>query len=90
MFMYYLSICLIVWLSVGLMMGLKAVYIDKFFNEEKISKFRSDNNVHDDDKVVNTLFKNKLNFIIVSCLCGVLLLVADIIGTIKNAKAGVK
>jgi hypothetical protein len=81
--LYYLGVCLIVWLSVGFVMGLKFVYYDKKFTVEHIEKHRKGESLEDDDEDFNLIVKNKYTFLAITTLAGFLPLIADIYGTAK-------
>lgn len=84
MFMYYLGLFLICWLSVGFLMGLKLIYFDKKFTEEHFNKKKKEKGWSDNDEQLALLTKSKYTFLAVCTLTGFIPLYGDIIGTFKN------
>ncbi|CRK80334.1 hypothetical protein [Neobacillus massiliamazoniensis] len=81
--LYYLGICLIIWLSVGFIFGLKFIFIDKKFTQENIEERRKNMSLDEDDDKYNLFVKNKYTFLAMTTLAGFIPLVADIYGSIK-------
>lgn len=92
MFMYHVGICLMIWMLVGFLMGLKVVYYDRKYTKENLEKANSKLIESAEDEFQEELFekftyvmtKSKLNFIIFYTIMGVFPLVIDIYKTFKS------
>lgn len=81
--LYYLGICLIIWLFVGFVMSLKFIYVDKKFTPEHIERERLDMGLDEDDVEFNLIVKSKYTFIAITTLAGFIAVIGDIYGSIK-------
>jgi len=82
-----LGICILIWLGVGLIVGIKLVYIENFLDDmdEKIVKYGTEFSERDRE-IYRTLRGNKLAFLCIFMLLGVAGFYADTVRTFKKRK----
>lgn len=93
-FMSYLGICILAWLVVGFIVGIKVIYVDKAFSNEKMRELRKivkDNNLNigiteAQMEQAFELLKNKKVILTMFSLMGVVAFIYDTIGTFKKNK----
>ncbi|MED1863313.1 hypothetical protein P4V41_07575 [Fictibacillus nanhaiensis] len=83
-----MSIILMVWLSVGFIVSLKFIYIDKKFNSNFFEKARNRINASKEDEVFAIVFnlftKSKMTFIAAITLLGIIPMILDLLATFKK------
>lgn len=87
--LFYISVLIIGWLSVGFLMGLKLLYFDRVF-DKKVKPFNPANfkesEVETAALTYELLSKNKLTFLALATLAGVVPLIAEIYASILIIK----
>ncbi|ODV47936.1 hypothetical protein [Bacillus subtilis] len=73
--LYYISVCLLVWLSVGFLVGLKLIYFDGLFKKDTLNALLNHHEMTDKHKFV---IKNKKVFLALCTLAGLVALIAEL------------
>lgn len=82
--LFYVGICVIVWLLSGLIVGLKFIYVDRKFNEEFFERVAEKKGLDKNEEAYYLITKNKRNFLVACMLAGLIALFADIAGSFKG------
>lgn len=82
-----LAYCLIIWLGVGLLTGIKFIFVDQDYDEEFKEIMNQETSVGIERNLASLFFKNKLNVIAFFMLIGLLLLAIRITKLFKRVYA---
>jgi len=84
---FHFATLLIIWLTIGFTVGLKIIYFDKKFTKESFDKYLTRANLNPEDEYYfNFVFGSKLTFLSICTLLGLIMLVVDILGTVKSIR----
>lgn len=80
-----IGVFILIWLSVGLIVGLKDVYLDKMFDEDFL-KHLEEVFVKDEStaRTFKIIYGSKLNYLAVSMLLGLIMFYLDTVATFKK------
>lgn len=73
--LYYVGVCLLIWLALGFLVGLKLIYIDGLFKKDTLNALLNYHEMTENHKFV---IKNKKVFLALCTLAGIVALIADI------------
>lgn len=82
--LFYVGICVIIWILAGLVVGLKFIYVDRKFNDKFFEEVSEEKGLDRNNEAFYILTKNKRNFLVACMLVGLIALFADIAGSFKR------
>lgn len=82
--MYYLGICILIWLAAGFLTGIKMVYVDRGLTPEKVKALLAKAEGNDQQTQLILFATQKKNFIIIATLLGFIVFYTDFVETVKE------
>jgi len=76
--MYYIGMFLLVWLSVGFVIGIKHIFVDGTYEEMKEEMENVKKDRQDIKDIIEIVFKSKINYLIYVTLTGLFALYVEL------------